>query len=173
MDKYLNWIKDHKYLGFIVFVGVVVIGVGNLTDAVTKIKGFVAPYIVRTESVYLTLKVHNQTEKDINLTPYVKYYITHPIAVIPTWSPTGMLVLPDDNNETDNLIINSGERKTYYVPLPEQLAKSHTINQGNTNISFLIDLDEEYETQIGSIPFMKDSFERYYVEFKITPKVRK
>lgn len=168
MDKYSDWFKSHKYFGFVAFIAVVTIGIGSFTDAVGKIRVFVSQY-QEAEETYLTLKVHNQLSEAVDISPYVKYYISHPIAVIPTYSPTGRLVLPNTSGGSGNLSINSGEIKTYYIPIPSNLIESSDIDPGSNRISFLIEPNNDGKVKLQYFPFIKDAFSRFFVKFDILP----
>ena len=41
VDIKLNWLRNHKWLSVIIVCAVIIIGIGALTDALTKIRDFV------------------------------------------------------------------------------------------------------------------------------------
>jgi hypothetical protein len=170
VDKYLYWIKGHKLLAIIIVLGIIVIAVGNFTDAIQKITGFVSSRIGRGISggsdIYLNIKVKNETQDRVHILPFMTYYVTENNIILSN-IPTGRIALPAKGEE-DLTVPPKGER-IYRLGIPPFLSRSYQFQSGKADIGFRINTAEKHEIDIQTIPLMREAFEKYYVLFRIAP----
>ena len=168
-NKYLNWIKTHKIIGFLVFIGIVVIGLGNFTDAIQKITTFASSKLGLTskinDQISLTIKIKNETDEKIHIKPFMKYYI-HENQFVFKDMPTGRLAFPA---EDVNVVVPPNSESTHYLQIPDFLKNSYQIKAGKSDISFLIEIEEQYELGLQTIPFIREAFDKFYVKYTVTP----
>lgn len=174
MDKYIDWIKTHKLLGAIVAIGVAIIAIGNLTDAVTKISSFVENLgneTVAQESLSIILKVKNKRSVSIEISPFVRYFLTEDKgAMIQEYNGGRLILKPIEvKNEKQPNIIKPNGTHGYFVILPDSLVNSLLLERGAGNMHINLEIIGEKETHLETFPLIKEAFEKYNLEYTISP----
>lgn len=72
MNKYLDWLKNHKIFGVIIAVGIVIIALGNFTDALDKLSKFTSGLFNR-DKIEILYNGKTVNGKTIMITEYGRF----------------------------------------------------------------------------------------------------
>ncbi|MGZ8212893.1 MAG: hypothetical protein ACXWTP_00125 [Methylosarcina sp.] len=174
MDKYLDWVKNHKWLGIVVALGMVVIAVGNFTDSIGKITQFInslSDTSPQKETISLLIKVKNERDVKIEISPFVRYYLTEDKgAMIQEYDGGRLLLKPIEVEDKNNPnIISPHNKREYLVILPDSLVNSRLLERGSGNMHVNLTVIGENKIYLESFPLLKEAFTKFDIEYTISP----
>lgn len=174
MDKYLDPIKNNKWIGAILAVAVVIIALANFTDAVSKLNDlFFAPaeIVALEETVTVSIRINNKRSSTIEIAPFADYELTESQGMIVQAYEGGRLVLiPTSGSANDqSLRIAPNQTLSLSAVMPSSVVNSTLYERGAGSMHINISIVGESGLHLESIPLIEEALQRYFVEYTIAP----
>lgn len=168
----ISKIKNHRILSIIIVFGIIIIGLGQVTDSFTKIENFLFPKssLIKQDDEFLSvlIKVKNGFNRTFELNPLCEYEIMESEMNMINILSKGRFHLRANNDSSINeFIIKPNETKDYIVSFPNPKLYSLLLDRGSANIHFILRSNDLKDFFICSAPFDRISLKKYFVECRL------
>ena len=171
VDMYISWLKNNRIIAVIVVIGVVIIGIGSVTDSLGTIFSYFRAEQEAPENekawVDIQFEMINNSSEKIKISNLVEYYVTESDGPIIHEYPRGRVILNrfPTNIELQNTI-KAGKSGYFTFEFPKSKTYQDLLLRGSGNVHFFIIEEGKKDPRVVSLPF-----HRHYFDDKISIKV--
>ena len=150
------------------------IAIGNFTDAISKITQFANTVVngeQEREAISLIVKIRNDRDEEINISPFVRYFVTEDTGMMLQEYEGGRLSLKpiDVKNSNKPNTIPARQVQGYYGVLPDALSNSELMERGAGNMHVNLTVVGDDQVHLETFPLLREAFHQYNIEFIISP----
>jgi hypothetical protein len=172
-DQIINRLKNNKLIAILIALGVVLIGVGTVTDSASNLWKLFgskdAEVITLQHSIGISVK--NETNQDKRIFNFSEFFLTESEVLMIREHSKGRVFLKKVGGKglSEDYVIPANGEVTYQAVLPNLAQYEALMERGGENIHFVIQSTElKDEIYIETVPFHKEMFSGgWYIEFKI------
>lgn len=172
-DQIINRLKNNKAIAILIVLGLVLIGIGSVTDSASniwKLFGSTEPEVVKPE-YSIGISVKNETNESKHIFNFAEFFITESEILMMREHSKGRVFLRKIGGKglSEDYVIPANGKVTYQAMMPNLSGYVALMERGGANIHFVIQSTESKEEMyIETVPFHKEMFSGgWYIEFNI------
>lgn len=170
VDRFLSYAKNHPIFSVLIIGSVIVVGLANFTDAISRLTDSIPPWFRNTtdgqtvaKGLQLELRVQNPTSAEEEIGPLADLNLTESRGLAISQYPRHRIEIRPIDGITG---YNMGPRATrrFLAAISPDASIMNLLNRGAANAHFVLFL-RDGGFLIESAPFVASTFEDKYLEF--------